>query len=101
MGYEVLIARSGKSAIEVYKHHKDTIDLVILDMIMPDMGGEETYDMLKAENPDVKVLLASGYSMESRAASILERGCKGFIQKPFNIQSLSQKIFDILNNKQT
>jgi CheY-like chemotaxis protein len=68
-------------------------------MIMPDMSGEEAYNRLKGVNPDVKVLLASGYSIEGQATSILEHGCNGFIQKPFDIQSLSQKISDVLNNE--
>lgn len=96
LGYEVLSAKSGKEAIDVFKKHKDIIDLVILDMIMPDMSGGETYDALKEINTDIKVLLSTGYSMNGQATSILERGCNGFIQKPFNIKSLSEKIREIL-----
>jgi len=96
LGYEVLSAKSGKEAIDVFKKQKDIIDLVILDMIMPDMSGGETYDVLKEINPDIKVLLSTGYSMNGQATKILERGCNGFIQKPFNIKSLSEKIREIL-----
>ncbi|MCK4790202.1 MAG: response regulator, partial [Desulfobacteraceae bacterium] len=71
---------------------------VILDMIMPDMGGGETYGRLKAINPDIKVLLSSGYSIDGQAKEILERGCHGFIQKPFNLKQLSRKIREILDN---
>ena len=71
--------------------------LVILDMIMPDMGGGETYDKLKEINPDIKVLLSSGYSINGQANEILNRGCNGFIQKPFNMVDLSQKIRKILD----
>ena len=67
-------------------------DLIILDMILPDMGGGEVYDRLKKVNPDVKVLLASGYSIDGQASEILDRGCNGFIQKPFRISDLAQKI---------
>ena len=70
--------------------------MVLLDMAMPDMGGGETYDKMKAVNPGVKVLLSSGYSREGEATEILNRGCNGFIQKPFNIRELSQKIREIL-----
>ncbi|MCG2759378.1 MAG: response regulator, partial [Desulfobacteraceae bacterium] len=99
MGYKVLVARSGEEAIEVYKKHKDIIDLVIVDMIMPRMDGGEVYDKMKEVNPDVRVLLASGYSIASQAKEILKRGCNGFIQKPFNINDLSQKIMEILEKK--
>jgi PAS domain S-box-containing protein len=99
LGYEVLPARGGEEAIEVYKKNHDKIDMVILDMIMPDLGGGETYDRLKEINPDIKVLLSSGYSINGQATEILERGCDGFIQKPFNIMDLSQKIREILDKK--
>jgi len=99
MGYGVLLARSGKEAMEVYKNSKDNIDMVILDMIMPDISGGEVYDRMKEINPDVKVLLSSGYSIDGRATEILERGCDGFIQKPFNINELSKKIREVLEKK--
>ncbi len=97
LGYKVLLARGGKEAIEVSRARKDEIDLVILGMTMADMGGGETYDRIKAINPQVKVLLSSGYSIEGRAREILERGCDGFIQKPFGMEELSQKIREILD----
>jgi PAS domain S-box-containing protein len=83
MGYKVLIAKSGKEATEIYEKNKDKIDIVILDMIMPDMSGGNTFDRLKEINPEIKVLLSSGYSINGQATEILERGCDGFIQKPF------------------
>ncbi|MBC8431196.1 MAG: PAS domain S-box protein [Desulfobacterales bacterium] len=99
MGYNVLTAGGGKEALEIYKAYKLKIDLVILDMIMPNMGGSETFDQLKEINPDVKVLLSSGYSIDGQATEILERGCSGFIQKPFNLKRLSQKLRNILDKK--
>jgi len=96
LGYEVLLARGGKKAIEIYTNNKDKVDMVLLDMIMPDLGGGETYDRLKEINPDVKVLLSSGYSINEKANEILERGCNGFIQKPFDLRELSEKIGEIL-----
>jgi PAS domain S-box-containing protein len=98
-GYRVLLAGSGREAVEVYGKHKDEIDLVILDMIMPDMGGGEAYDRMKEMNPEIKVLLSSGYSIDGQANEILERGCNGFIQKPFSIHVLSGKIVEILGRK--
>ena len=97
LGYTAFIARSGKEAIEVYENNKEKIDLIILDMIMPGMGGAETYDRLKEINPDSKVLLSSGYSINGQATEILKRGCNAFIQKPFNIEKLSHKIREILD----
>ena len=64
---------------------------------MPDMGGGDTYDKLKEINPDIKVLLSSGYSINGKATDILERGCNGFIQKPFNLGALSKKIRKVLD----
>ena len=97
LGYKVLIARSGKEAIEIYEENKEHIDIVLLDMIMPDMSGSDTYDSLKEIDPDIKVLLSSGYSLEGQATEILNRGCSGFIQKPFKMKELSQKLREILD----
>ena len=99
MGYEVIPAKSGKEAVELYKTHKDEVDLVILDMIMPEMGGGEAYDRIKEVNPQVKVLLSSGYTIDGQATAILGRGCDGFIQKPFSMKTLSLEIRDILDKE--
>ncbi len=99
LGYTVLKARSGHEAVEIYKTDKDKIDLVILDMIMPDIGGGKVYDLLKAIDPDIKCLLCSGYSINGQATEILERGCDGFIQKPFDLKKLSEKIRGILEKE--
>ena len=99
LGYDVLTARSGQEAIETYRQWSAEIDLVIMDLIMPGMGGSETYDCLKEIDTHVKVLLSSGYSINGQAAKILERGCDGFIQKPFNINQLSEKIEGIIAKK--
>jgi len=96
-GYSVLEAESGSEAVRAYREHKDEIDLVILDIVMPDMGGGEVYDRIKQMNPHAKVLLSSGYSIEGQATDILERGCDGFIQKPFRMQDLFKKIGEILD----
>ncbi len=97
LGYEVMLASSGEEAIEVYRENKGRIDIIVLDMIMPGMGGGETYDRLKEIHPKVKVLLSSGYSIDGMATDILERGCNQFIQKPFNIKDLSQKLREVLD----
>jgi two-component system, cell cycle sensor histidine kinase and response regulator CckA len=97
LGYRVLVARNGRDAIDIYHRHHESIALVILDMIMPEMGGGDTFDAIRAQNPDGRVLLSSGYSVDGQATAILERGCSGFIQKPFNIKALSRKIRSVLD----
>jgi len=97
MGYQVYLANSGSEAVDIYSRHRGEIQLVILDMIMPDMDGGETYDTLLEMNPEIKVLLASGYSMTSQVTEILNRGFNDFIQKPFNMLRLSKKIRSILD----
>ena len=99
MGYRVLVARDGKQGVEVYRKNQDEIDIVVLDLIMPHMGGGEAYDRMKEINPDIKVLLSSGFSIEGGATEILERGCDGFIQKPFKMKELSQVIRGILGKE--
>jgi len=98
IGYKVFVAKNGSEAIDVYKECKAKIDLVILDMIMPKMGGGETYDKMKRIDSNVKVLLSSGYSIEGEAAEIIKRGCNSFIQKPFSMNALSVKIDQILDS---
>ena len=96
MGYAVLIAHNGSEALKVYRDKPNEISLVILDLIMPDMGGGEVYDRLREINPQVKVLLSSGYSRDGQAYEILNRGCDGFIQKPFSLKTLSEKLRELL-----
>jgi CheY-like chemotaxis protein len=99
LGYTVIGARSGQEALAIYRERHAEIDLVVMDMIMPGMSGGETFDRLKQINPRVKVLLSSGYSINGQASQIMERGCDGFIQKPFNLQQLSAKLRQILDDK--
>jgi two-component system cell cycle sensor histidine kinase/response regulator CckA len=99
LGYEVLLAGSGDEALGIYEKNKDAIALIILDMIMPNMSGGETYDKLREQNPDVKILLSSGYSIDGQASRILERGCDDFIQKPFTVTALSRKLREVLDGK--
>ena len=98
LGYTVLTASAGKEAVAVYEKKHDRIDMIILDMIMPGMGGAETFERLRKINPEAKVLLSSGYSIDGQAEDILSRGCNGFIQKPFNLSKLSRRVREILDN---
>jgi PAS domain S-box-containing protein len=97
LGYTVIEAKSGRDAIRIFKEQNHTIDMLILDMVMPNMGGGEVFDQIKRIDPKVKVLLSSGYSVNGQATEILKRGCEGFIQKPFNMEDLSKKIREVLN----
>ena len=99
LGYKVVAAKSGQEAIEVYRKLRGKIGLIILDMIMPGMDGEATYDSLRKINDDVRVILSSGYSKNEQAKAILEKGCQAFIQKPFSISDLSMTIRQVLDKK--
>jgi CheY-like chemotaxis protein len=99
LGYEVLVARGGKEAVDTFRSRSEEIDLVILDMIMPDISGERTFDELRSISPGVRVILASGYSMTGDAEKILAKGAVAFIQKPYQISELSQKIAQVLKGR--
>ena len=99
LGYKVVAAKSGQEALEVYRKLQGKISLIILDMIMPGMDGEATYDSLKKVNPELRVILSSGYSKNEQAKAILEKGCQAFIQKPFSISDLSMTIRQVLDKK--
>ncbi len=98
MGYQVITAKDGEEAISLYEHRGSGIDLVLLDVVMPGLGGGEVFDRLKTINPEMKCLLLSGYSIDGEATEILQRGCDGFIQKPFKLRDLSKSIREILHN---
>ena len=97
LGYTVLQAKDGQEAIEVYKNNQDSVDLVILDMKMPH-NGEHTFDELRKINSDLRIILTSGFTEDYRIRELVKQGCKGFLQKPFDLKILSQKIRDVLKN---
>ena len=99
LGYTVITAHSGREAVELYTEHADHINAVILDMIMPEMSGGEVFDQLKRINPRVKVILASGYSMDGQAREIMNRGCDGFLQKPFTLEDFSVRMRSLLGRR--
>jgi PAS domain S-box-containing protein len=99
LGYTVITASSGPEAIEVYRSRRDEISLVILDMIMPGMGGREVFERLKRINARVRVILSSGYSVEGQAQDIIDQGALTFIQKPFSANNLSEKIREVLESE--
>ena len=96
LGYEVIIAEGGEDAIRLFTENRDRIDLLILDMIMPDLSGKVVYDRIKSLRPDVRVILCSGYSVDGQAEKLLRKGCDGFLQKPYNMAQLGEKISEAL-----
>jgi PAS domain S-box-containing protein len=95
-GYEVLAAEDGRQAVEIYKRERARIDLVILDLTMPRLSGQDAFAQLTALNPDVRALFASGYSAEN--VSAVENGSiLGFVGKPYSPQELAQKVRSALD----
>jgi CheY-like chemotaxis protein len=83
--------------LQLVAAEREGIDLVILDMVLPDMDGSAIFDRLRELVPDIKVLLASGYSVDERARAILARGCRAFIQKPYSLEGLANKVREVLD----
>ena len=96
LGCTVDKAENGYTAIDIYKEKKDLISAVILDISMPGLSGKDTYHELKKINPEIKVILASGISPDADYNSLLSNGAAGFIQKPYRIQQLYEKLAGIL-----
>jgi PAS domain S-box-containing protein len=96
-GYRVLLAANGDQAVRTYKKRNREIALVILDMVMPGMGGEEAFMKMKEINPRIRALLSTGYSQDGRVGEILNKGVKGFIQKPYDFNQLLAKLRKILD----
>ncbi|MBI4773795.1 MAG: response regulator [Deltaproteobacteria bacterium] len=97
MGYRVLRAKTGKEALEIAKTFDREIDLAILDVVLPDMGGKALYLLLVEARPNLKVIVCSGYSVDGPAREILNAGAEGFLQKPLTISQLSRKLKEILS----
>ncbi|MCB2148723.1 MAG: PAS domain S-box protein [Deltaproteobacteria bacterium] len=97
LGYQVIRAGNGEEAINLLSGMKEKVDLVILDLIMPGLDGGKTYNRIRKIDPTMRVLLSSGYALDGQAEAVLKKGCNGFIQKPFTLQELSNKIRSILD----
>jgi PAS domain S-box-containing protein len=98
LGFEVLLAEDGEAAISLYREKQERVKIVILDVVMPKLSGLETFRMLKAINPNVRVIVSSGFGPDQRIASILNEGAKGFLQKPFSIKDLSTMIAEAFSS---
>jgi len=97
LGYRVIVAKDGKQAVVTIEKKGDEIDLVVLDLIMPEMSGDKAFDRIREIQPAMPVILSSGYSLNGQANAIMRRGCNDFIQKPFTVSALSKKVRKVLN----
>ena len=92
LGHEVTPCKDGRAAVEAFAERWRELDLVLLDMVMPEMSGSNVFDRIKAIDPKVKVLLSSGYTLDGEAQGLLARGAAGFVQKPYRIDELARAI---------
>lgn len=97
LGYTVTVAGSGRDAVSIYKEQPERFSLVIVDMIMPGMDGGETFTALQQIDPNIRVILTSGYGLDSQTQGVMDKGCSGFLKKPFNLEQLSKTIRDVLD----
>jgi CheY-like chemotaxis protein len=95
--YDVLTAKNGQQAVEIYRERGGDIDVVILDLVMPGMGGREIYEQMKAINPRVRVLLSSGCRIDNQSPEVVDLGWSGYLQKPFDLNELSHKMREVLD----
>ena len=96
LGYVVIEAVTGKEAIQKALSFEGTIDMALLDIKLPDMSGNQLYPLIMNARPDLKVVVFSGYALDGPAREILDAGAEGFVQKPFSISGLSQKLKEVL-----
>lgn len=96
-GYKVLTAANGREALDIYAKEANTISLVILDLIMPEMGGKQSLEGLRKINPHVKVLIASGYAAAGETKKTIESEAGGFVRKPYQVRGLLQAVRRVLD----
>jgi CheY-like chemotaxis protein len=101
LGYAVYVCDNGQDAVDHYREEWQNIDLIILDVIMPELDGEETFIAMQEINPALKVLVSSGYSLDDKTQNIIQKGAKGFIQKPYRKGALSVKVAEVLGASAT
>ncbi len=98
MGFEVTVRKNGKEAVDYYSKNFSSVDLVILDMVMPVKSGKDTFLEMKKINPDLAALITSGYCFNEDIQQLLDGGARGFIQKPFDVSELKKKLFAIFGS---
>ncbi len=99
VGYTVLEAGDGVEAVEAYRRHGRSIDLVLIDLIMPHLGGRETYLRLKEMNPQVKAIFATGYGIDDKTQELLSTGVLGIIKKPYEMATVESEIRGVLDRR--
>jgi DNA-binding NtrC family response regulator len=95
-GYRVLTATGGEEAVEIYRQHKEEISVVVLDIVMPDVGGREVFRRIREIDPAAQVIIASGYNQERDANDLLMEGAVRFVQKPYRIASLVGMVGEVI-----
>lgn len=100
LGYHVILASDGQEAVDIYRANADVIDLIILDMLMPNMNGQEAFTILRTINPHAKVLLSSGYVSDTSVQDVLHAGASGFLRKPYRMTQLAEVIQQILADEE-
>ncbi|NQU44788.1 response regulator, partial [bacterium] len=98
LGYTVLTAGNGEEGVKVVREYEGRIDLALLDIEMPVLGGRKTFPLLRTERPEMKVIVCSGFDFENGPKQLLEAGADAFIQKPFLINTLSEQVRKVLNS---
>lgn len=98
-GYNVLSAVDGTDALRMYNEHKDSIVLVITDLGMPNMGGEELYERLKKINPEIKVIVSSGFLDTSTKSDLFRRGIKNVLTKPYKFDTIFGTIRGVIDGE--
>ncbi|MEE8399503.1 MAG: response regulator [Desulfobacterales bacterium] len=96
LGYHTIVARTGSDAVDLARSHDGDIDLVLLDIVLPDMAAKDIYTQILAARPYLKVLICSGGAIDGPAQEILDKGAEGFLQKPFTLSTLSARLDEIL-----
>jgi two-component system cell cycle sensor histidine kinase/response regulator CckA len=97
IGYQVLGARNSAEAVEIFKQSGNEIDLVLLDLKLPDESGAETFKKIRAIDPDARVILSTGYNETQEVFELMDLGCLGMLQKPFSLERLFEKVAEALS----
>jgi CheY-like chemotaxis protein len=95
-GYDVLLAENGSAAIDALRRERNRIRLVVLDLSMPGMSGEDILPRLRELKPDVEVIVSSGYSQAEALRTFRDARVSGFIQKPYTVQELARQVKSVL-----
>ena len=95
-GYTVLTAGGGEEAVELYRKYRESIALVVLDILMPDMDGREAFRRIRAFDPSAKIIVSSGFDQARDADDLLREGASAFVQKPYRIAELVRAVGEVI-----